>query len=283
MKIVRYGQPGEEKPGLVGPNAELRSLYPVISDWTVDYLSADALAVLAAIDPVKLPRVSGHPRIGNPISNFRQIVAIGLNYADHAKEADMAEPSLPLLFHKAVGSLCGPNDDIVIPTGSTKTDWEVELGIVIGRTAYNVSAVDASKYIAGYCLTMDVSEREWQFDRGGLLNKGKSANTFTPVGPWMCTADEAPDVQALHIWLNVNETRLQNGNTSEMIFSVAKLLEHVSQYQTLTPGELLLTGTPAGVGFGMKPPQYLKAGDTIVCGIDALGEQRHKVVAQDTD
>lgn len=280
MKIVRYGQSGEEKPGLVDANGELRSLAPVIADWTIEYLSPDALAVFAAIDPIKLPRVAGKPRMGNPIANFRQVVAIGLNYADHAKEAGIAAPTLPLLFHKAIGSLCGPNDDIVIPTGSTKTDWEVELGVIIGRTAYNVKAADASKYIAGYCLTMDVSEREWQFDRGGLLNKGKSANTFTPVGPWMCTSDEVPDPQALRMCLKVNGIMRQNGTTKDMIFNVAALIEHITQYQTLTAGELILTGTPAGVGFGMKPQVYLKAGDKIECEIDSLGLQAHNLVAQ---
>jgi 2,4-didehydro-3-deoxy-L-rhamnonate hydrolase len=280
MKIVRYGEPGEEKPGLIDLNGVLRSLTPVISDWTVDYLSPESLTVLNAIQPEKLPQVAGQPRFGYPIANFRQIVAIGLNYADHAKEAGMAEPSQPLLFHKAISSLCGPNDDVVIPTGSSKTDWEVELGVIIGRIARSVSAADAGKYIAGYCLAMDVSEREWQFDRGGLLNKGKSADTFTPVGPWMSTADAVPDPQALRIWLKVNDISRQNGNTREMIFNVATLIEHISQYQTLMPGELILTGTPAGVGFGMKPQRYLSAGDVMECGIDGLGEQRHKLVAQ---
>jgi 2,4-didehydro-3-deoxy-L-rhamnonate hydrolase len=280
MKIVRYGESGTEKPGLLDAHGDLRALSPVIADWTIDYLTPDALAVLKAIDPMKLPRVAGRPRLGNPIANFRQVVAIGLNYADHAREAGIAVPTYPLLFHKAIGSLSGPNDDIVIPTGSTKMDWEVELGIVIGRTASHVPAAEAFKYIAGYCLTLDMSEREWQFDRGGLLNKGKSADTFTPVGPWVCTADELPDPQALRLWLKVNSIPRQNGTTRDMIFNIAALVEHITQYQTLTPGELILTGTPAGVGFGMKPQVYLRPGDTIDCGIDLLGEQAHRVIAR---
>ncbi len=278
MKIVRYGPAGEEKPGVVDSSGALRSIYPLIKDWTAELITPECQRLLSAIDPEKLPGVTERVRLGTPLANFKQLIAVGLNYHDHAKEVGMAQPTLPLLFHKAIGSLSGPDDPIVVPRGSTKTDWEVELGVVIGKSARNVSAADALKHIAGYCLTMDVSEREWQFDRGGLLNKGKSADSFTPVGPWLLTSDELPDPQSLGLWLRVNDEMMQNSRTTEMIFSVATLIEHVSQYQTLTPGELLLTGTPAGVGVGMKPPRFLAAGDQVVCGIDQLGQQSHRVV-----
>jgi 2,4-didehydro-3-deoxy-L-rhamnonate hydrolase len=279
MRFVRYGRPGEERPALLDSDGQLRSVAPLIADWTARTLAPECLSALAAVDPAKLPRIHTEVRLTTPLADFRQISAVGLNYRDHAREAGMAEPSLPLLFHKALSSICGPFDDIVLPLGSVKTDWEVELGVIIGRTARNVAAADALSYVAGYCLTMDVSEREWQFERGGLLNKGKSADSFTPVGPWIVSADELPDPQSLRIWLDLNDRRQQDGHTREMIFSVAAIIEHITQYQTLLPGELVLTGTPAGVGFGMKPQQYLRVGDRIHCGIDGLGEQRHRIAA----
>lgn len=279
MRLVRYGELGGERPGLVDSEGSIRSLYPLISDWTADSLSSDVMTIVRAIDPFKLPRVSGAVRLGTPLKDFRQIVAVGLNYRDHATEARMDVPTLPLMFHKSIGSLSGPEDVIKIPHGATKVDWEVELGVVIGRNATNVAENDAGQYIIGYCLAMDISEREWQFNRGGLLNKGKSADSFTPVGPWILTSDEVTTPIAMSIWLKVNGAQRQSGNTSQMIFSVAQLVEHISHHQTLMAGELLLTGTPAGVGFGMTPPCYLTAGDKVTCGIDMLGTQRHEVVA----
>lgn len=225
--------------------------------------------------------VHGQPRLGAPLSDFRQILAIGLNYVDHAAEAGVELPLFPMLFQKAISSVAGPNDDILLASGAAALDWEVELAVVIGMRGRYISEAKAANHIAGYCLSLDLSERDWQLKLGGQVGKGKSYDSFTPVGPWILTADEMPDPQRLRIWLRVNEQSCQDAITSSMVFSVAKIIEHVSQYQTLMPGDLVLTGTPAGVGFGMKPKKFLAAGDSVTCGIDLLGEQRHVVVAEE--
>lgn len=278
MKIVRYGQPGVEQPGLIDADGRIRALRPLMHDVSGDMLTPEFLSALAAIDPTKLPLVESNVRLGVPISGIRQIVAIGLNYRDHAAEANMEVPEYPLLFAKSIGSLAGCADHIAIPRTAEKLDWEIELGFLIASPARDVPVERALDYVAGYCTVVDVSERSWQFDRGGTLGKGKSLDSFTPVGPWFVTRDEVTDPQQLGLWLDVNGQSRQRGTTFEMIFSVAEIIAHVSTYQTLLPGDLVITGTPAGVGFGMKPQRYLEIGDEITCGVDGLGDQRHTVV-----
>ncbi len=284
MKLVRYGQPGKEKPGLIDAHGKLRDLSKVIHDVTPDQLSDKALAKLAKLNTDKLPLVKGKPRMGCPISHIGKFVAIGLNYADHAAESGMPIPKEPIVFMKATSCIQGPDDDVMLPKGSLKTDWEVELGIVIGTKARYVSQKNALDYVAGYCLVNDVSEREYQLERGGSWDKGKGCDTFGPIGPWMVTKDEVPNPQKLHMWLDLNGQRMQDGNTKTMIFGVTKLVSYVSQFMTLQPGDVITTGTPPGVGMGIKvkgkaAPVYLKRGDHVALGIEGLGEQNQKIVA----
>ena len=279
MKLLRYGPAGHEQPGLLDPDGRIRSLAGCIADLTPQHLSAATLERLAAIDPASLPVAAGTPRLGVPFGGTRKFIAIGLNYADHAAESNLAVPTEPVVFTKAVSCLQGPNDDVMIPKGSKKTDWEVELGVVIGTTARCVEERDALEHVAGYCVINDISEREYQIERGGTWDKGKGCDTFGPVGPWLVTRDEVGDVQNLDMWLDVNEQRMQTGNTRTMIFSVAEIVGYVSHFMTLEPGDIITTGTPPGVGMGRKPePIYLAAGDTMRLGIAKLGEQRQSVI-----
>jgi 2,4-didehydro-3-deoxy-L-rhamnonate hydrolase len=278
MRLVRFGSPGNEQPGLLDRSGQVRAVRPLIDDWTSKTASIAGLRILAALDIEKLPIVTGPVRFALPLADFRQITAIGLNYRAHAEEAGLEQPKQPMVFHKSIGSLSNPSDPIIVPADSHQTDWEVELAVVIGRAARNVSVEEALDYVAGYCVAMDVSERDWQLNRGGLHNKGKSSDSFTPVGPWLVTRDEVEDPQSLNLWLDLNGARQQDSSAVDMVFGVAALISHVSHHQTLMPGELLLTGTPAGVGLGLKPPRYLQEGDEIRCGVAMLGEQFHEVV-----
>jgi 2,4-didehydro-3-deoxy-L-rhamnonate hydrolase len=279
MKLVRYGLPGEEKPGLIDKEGNLRDLSGVISDIGPEQLSDAALAQLAAIAPAKLPLVNGEPRFGVPLSGVGKFIGIGLNYADHAAEAGMPEPKEPIVFMKAITALSGPDDPIRLPKGSKKTDWEVELGVVIGTKAQYVTEKDALKHVAGYCVVNDVSEREFQLERGPQWDKGKGCDTFGPVGPWLVTRDEVPNPQKLYLYLELNDERMQTGCTKTMIFSVAKIVSYLSRFMTLMPGDIIATGTPPGVGSGMKPQRFLKAGDYLRLGIAGLGEQQQEVLA----
>lgn len=284
MKLVRYGNPGKEKPGLIDATGKLRDLSQVIADVTPDQLSDKALAKLAKLNTDKLPLVKGKPRMGCPVANVGKFLGIGLNYADHAAEAGLPVPTEPIVFMKANSCIQGPNDDVMLPKGSTKTDWEVELGIVIGTEASHVSQKAAFDYVAGYCLINDVSERAFQFERGGTWDKGKGCDTFGPIGPWLVTRDEVANPQKLNMWLDLNGVRMQNGSTKTMIFGVAKIVSYLSQFMTLKPGDVICTGTPPGVGMGVKKngkpaPVYLKRGDVMTLGIEGLGEQHQKVVA----
>jgi 2,4-didehydro-3-deoxy-L-rhamnonate hydrolase len=280
MKLLRYGPAGKEKPGMIDSNGKLRSLHKKIKDITPDTLSSANLAKLRKIKPESLPLVGGKPRLGVPLSGIAKIVCVGLNYSDHAKETGSPIPKEPILFMKAITSLNGPNDKVKLPRGSVKSDWEVELGIVIGRKAQYVEEKDALKYVAGFTLVNDVSEREYQIERGGQWTKGKSADTFCPVGPWLVTTDEIKDPQNLKMWLKVNGETRQNGSTSTMIFGVKTLVSYISRFMTLMPGDVIPTGTPPGVGLGIKPtPIFLKGGDVMELGIDGLGTQRQQVVA----
>jgi 2-keto-4-pentenoate hydratase/2-oxohepta-3-ene-1,7-dioic acid hydratase in catechol pathway len=281
MKLCRYGNAGSEKPGLVDSAGKLRDLSGVIKDIDPAALGPDGLAKLSGVKPDSLPLVQGNPRIGVPVSGISKYIAIGLNYSDHAAEANMQVPTEPIIFMKALSSLCGPNDDTVQPKNSTKLDWEVELAIVIGRKALYVSEDRALDYVAGYCLANDVSERAFQL-QSSQWDKGKGCDTFGPLGPWLVTKDEVPDPQNLDMWLDVNGQRMQSGNTKTMIFGVKKLVSYCSHYMSLLPGDIICTGTPPGVGMGKKPqPVYLKAGDVVTLGIAGLGEQRQKVVAHE--
>ena len=280
MKLLRFGPEGREKPGLLDSNGVLRDLSGVVDDIAGDALGKAGLDRLRALDPDTLPRVEGSPRIGACVARVGKMVCIGLNYADHAAESGMAIPAEPVVFNKWTSAIVGPNDDVVIPRDSTKTDWEVELGVVIGTRCKDVDAAHALDYVAGYCVVNDVSEREWQLERGGQWDKGKGFDTFGPIGPWLVTRDEVPDPQQLGLWLEVDGHRYQNGNTRTMIFTVAELVAYLSRCMTLLPGDIISTGTPPGVGLGIKPePVYLKAGQTMRLGIDGLGEQRQRTVA----
>jgi ureidoglycolate lyase len=280
MKLLRYGPLGQEKPGILDRDGKIRDLSGTVGDIAGDVLSPAGLAKLKAIDPASLPLVSGSPRIGACVGQVGKFVAVGLNYSDHAAETGAKVPEEPILFMKATSSIVGPNDTVVIPKNSKKTDWEVELAIVIGSKASYVSEADALKHVAGYCVVNDVSEREFQAERGGQWTKGKSADTFGPMGPWLVTPDEIADVQALDMFLDVSGTRRQTGSTKTMIFGVQHLVHYISQFMTLHPGDVITTGTPPGVGLGMKPvPVFLKPGDEMHLGIQGLGEQRQKVVA----
>jgi 2-keto-4-pentenoate hydratase/2-oxohepta-3-ene-1,7-dioic acid hydratase in catechol pathway len=278
MKLVRYGAKGAEKPGLIDKSGQLRDLSAHIRDLDGDAYSPASLKKLAEIDPASLPTVGGNPRLGAPVTGISKFVAIGLNYVDHAKETGAAIPTEPIFFLKANTALSGPTDPVEKPRGSTKLDWEVEIAVIIGSRAKYVSEADALSHVAGYCICNDVSERNFQIERLGQWTKGKSHDTFGPLGPWLVTKDEIPNVQSLSMWLDVNGTRRQTGSTSTMIFSIAKCISYVSQFMTLLPGDVVTTGTPPGVGTGMKPPQYLSVGDVVSLGIEGLGEQRQQIV-----
>ena len=278
MKLVRYGKPGKEKPGLIDSDGRLRDLSAVVADIGPDQLSAPALARLRKLKTAPLPLVKGSPRMGCPVAGIGKFIAIGLNYADHAAEAGMPIPAEPIVFMKATSCIQGPDDPVMLPKGSKKSDWEVELGVVIGRQARHVSQKDALSHVAGYCVVNDVSERAFQIERGGTWDKGKGCDTFGPIGPWLVTRDEIANPQRLDLWLDLNGHRMQNGNTRTMIFSVAKVVSYVSQFMTLMPGDVITTGTPPGVGMGMKPPVFLKKGDVLTLGVQGLGTQRQVVV-----
>ena len=279
MKLVRYGKPGKEKPGMIDAEGRLRDLSTVIPDLGPDQLNDAELARLRRLKPQSLALVPGKPRLGAPVANIGKFIAIGLNYADHAAEAGMPIPKEPVMFTKAISCIQGPNDPVMLPKGSVKTDWEAELGVVIGQRARYISQKEALNYVAGYCAVNDISEREFQIERGGTWDKGKGCDSFGPLGPWLVTRDEVPNPQKLALWLEVNGQRMQSGSSRTMIFGVAKIVSYVSQFITLMPGDVITTGTPPGVGMGRKPQQFLKAGDTIAMGVEGLGEQRQTVVA----
>jgi len=279
MKLVRYGDAGKEKPGILDAQGSIRDLSGVVKDIDAAAVSPEGLAKLRSVKVDGLPKVSGNPRLGAPIANVPKLVCIGLNYADHAKESNLPIPGEPVVFMKAISAISGPNDNVKLPKGSKKGDWEVELAFVIGKKAQSVTEADALNYVAGYMICNDVSEREWQLEHGSQWSKGKSFDTFAPLGPWLVTADEIKDPQKLPMWLDVNGQRKQTGNTNTMIFGVKKLVSYLSYMCTLTPGDVISTGTPPGVGMGIKPaPQFLKSGDEMRLGIDGLGEQKQKVL-----
>jgi 2-keto-4-pentenoate hydratase/2-oxohepta-3-ene-1,7-dioic acid hydratase in catechol pathway len=282
MKLMRHGAKGAEKPALIDAQGQVRDLSAIVPDITAQTLVPARLAELRALDPASLPLVAQPGRIAPPWSGMGKFICIGLNYADHAAESGLPVPAEPVIFMKTTSAVVGCNDPVVLPQDSIKTDWEVELGVVIGEKARYVSEADAMKYVAGYCVVNDVSEREYQIERGGTWDKGKGCDTFGPIGPWLATADEIPNPQDLEMWLEVNGKRYQNGSTRTMVFGVAQLVSYVSRFMTLYPGDLISTGTPPGVGMGQKPaPVYLKAGDEMKLGIAGLGEQRQRVHAWD--
>jgi 2-keto-4-pentenoate hydratase/2-oxohepta-3-ene-1,7-dioic acid hydratase in catechol pathway len=278
MKLLRYGPKGKEKPGLLDDEGRIRDLSSLIDDITGETISPKSLARIKKARPGSLPVVRGKPRIGACIANPQKFIAIGLNYSDHAAESGLQVPPEPVVFTKQVSCLSGPYDDVTIPPKSKKSDWEVELGVIIGTKAKNIAKRDALKHVAGYCTINDLSEREFQAERAGQWTKGKSYDTFGPVGPWLVTPDEVPDPQKLGMWLDLNGKRVQNGSTATMVFGVAHIVAYLSQFFTLLPGDIITTGTPPGVGMGMKPQRFLKPGDVMRLGIDGLGEQQQKVV-----
>ena len=279
MKLVRYGNSGKEKPGLIDAQGLLRDLSAVVPDIGAAQLGDAVLNKLAKIKPEKLPAVRGKPRLGCPLAHVGKFIGIGLNYSDHAAEAGMPVPKEPIVFMKATTCIVGPNDDVMLPKGSVKSDWEVELGIVIGTVARHVSQKDALNFVAGYTLVNDLSERAYQLERGPQWDKGKGCDTFGPIGPWLVTKNEIANVQKLAMWLDVNGQRMQTGNTKTMVFSAAKIVNYLSQFMTLLPGDVITTGTPPGVGMGFKPPRFLQKGDVMTLGIEGLGEQRQVVRA----
>ncbi|MBJ6126089.1 fumarylacetoacetate hydrolase family protein [Microvirga splendida] len=279
MKLVRFGEAGREKPGLIDTQGQVRDLSGLVPDITGATLSSETLNRIRQTDPASLPAAPSGQRLGACVGQVRNFIAIGLNYADHAAETGAAIPAEPIVFNKAPSCIVGPNDDVIIPRGSQKTDWEVELAIVIGERASYVGANEALEFVAGYCVCNDVSEREFQIERGGTWTKGKGCPTFGPLGPWLVTRDEIPDPQNLSMWLDVNGERMQNGSTKTMIFNVAQIVSYVSHFMILEPGDVITTGTPPGVGMGMKPQRFLKAGDVVSLGIEGLGEQRQRFVA----
>jgi 2,4-didehydro-3-deoxy-L-rhamnonate hydrolase len=279
MKLLRYGEPGRERPGILAGDGSLRDLSSVCADIAGDTLTAPGLARLRALDPLALARVPGDPRIGAPVGGVGKMICVGLNYADHAAESGLPVPESPVLFMKATTAIGGPNDPIVIPPGSHKTDWEVELGVVVGAVARRVTPQQALECVAGYLVVNDVSEREFQLEHGGQWVKGKSCDSFGPLGPWLVTREEVTNPQNLALWLEVNGHRYQNGNTRSMVFDVPYLVSYISRYMTLLPGDVISTGTPPGVGLGQKPPTYLKPGDVVELGIEGLGRQRQHVIA----
>lgn len=278
MKLLRYGPKGKEKPGILDTDGKIRDLSPVVADITGDAISPKGLARLRKIKPESLALVRGNPRIGACIANPQKFIAIGLNYSDHAAESGLKVPAEPVVFTKQVNCLCGPNDAVTIPPRSKKSDWEVELGVIIGTRAKNIRKKDALAHVAGYCVVNDVSERAFQAERSGQWTKGKSYDTFGPVGPWLVTADEVPNPQKLHLWLELNGKRVQDGSTATMVFSVAHIVAYLSQFFTLMPGDIITTGTPPGVGMGMTPQRFLRPRDIMRLGIDGLGEQVQAVV-----
>ena len=279
MKLLRYGAPGAEKPGILDADGKIRDLSGKVGDIAGAAISAEGLAKIAAIDAKSLPEVTGSPRLGPCVAGTGKFICIGLNYSDHAAETGATVPPEPIIFMKATSAIVGPDDDVTIPRGSEKTDWEVELGVVIGKTAKYVSEADALDYVAGYCLTNDVSERAFQAERSGQWTKGKSCDTFGPIGPWLVTKDEIADPQNLGMWLKVNGETMQNGSSKTMVYGVAFLVSYLSQFMSLHPGDIISTGTPPGVGLGMKPPRFLKAGDVVELGIEGLGTQKQSFVA----
>ena len=279
MKLLRYGAAGTEKPGLLDAEGQVRDLSAIVSDISSETLAAGALEALSAIDPQTLPVVENVGRLGPCVGNIGKFICIGLNYADHAAEANLPIPAEPIIFLKANSAICGPNDTVLIPRGAQKTDWEVELGVVIGKGGKYIDQADALAHVAGYCVVNDVSERDFQMNRGGTWDKGKGCDTFGPVGPWLVTRDEIADPQNLAMWLDIDGQRCQDGSTRTMIFNVATLVSHVSQFMSLQPGDLISTGTPPGVGMGMKPPRFLAPGNIMELGIEGLGTQRQRVEA----
>jgi len=279
MKLVRYGEAGRERPGLIDAGGKLRDLSAAVDDLGGHALRPEGLAKLKVLDPAKLPLVPGSPRLGVPVTGIGKIVAIGLNYSDHAAESNLPVPKEPIIFMKATSSLSGPNDRVVIPKGSEKSDWEVELAVVIGKPASYVTEAEALAHVAGYLICNDVSERAFQIERGGQWDKGKGCDSFCPLGPWLVTGDEIRDPQALDMWLDLNGQKAQRGNSRTMVFGVAHIVSYVSQFMSLQTGDVITTGTPPGVGMGMKPPRYLKPGDVMTLGIAGLGEQRQECVA----
>ena len=280
MKIVRFGEPGQEKPGIIDADSNIRDLSGEVTDITGEFLEAGGLSKLAQLDINSLPIASGSPRLGIPVAEVPKIICIGLNYSDHAKESNMPIPTEPVVFMKAISALSGPNDDVILPTGSTKGDWEVELAVVIGKETKNVSEDQAMEYVAGYTICNDVSEREWQLEHGSQWSKGKSFDTFAPVGPWLVTPDDVSDPHNLAMWLDLNGKRMQTGNTNTMIFRIEKLISYLSYFVTLQPGDIISTGTPPGVGMGIKPePVFLCVNDVMRLGIDGLGEQKQTVIS----
>ncbi|KKA06895.1 ureidoglycolate lyase [Pseudomonas ogarae] len=282
MKLLRYGEKGSEKPGLLDADNQIRDLSGHVPDIAGQVLGPDSLAALIALDPRSLPIVAGQPRIGACVGQVGKFICIGLNYADHAAESNMEVPKEPIIFNKWTSAICGPNDDIQIPRGSLKTDWEVELGVVIGKGGRYIDEANAMEHVAGYCVINDVSEREWQLERGGTWDKGKGFDTFGPLGPWLVTRDEIADPHTLDLWLEVDGHRYQNGNTRTLIFSVPQLIAYLSRCMSLQPGDVISTGTPPGVGLGIKPnPVFLRPGQTMRLGIEGLGEQRQVTVQAD--
>jgi 2,4-diketo-3-deoxy-L-fuconate hydrolase len=279
MKLIRFGNPGAERPGIIDAQGQIRDLSGIVADISGSTLLPEALVRLRQLNPGELPLIAGSPRLGPCLGSVGKFVCIGLNYADHAGESGVAVPSEPVVFMKATSAICGPNDDVVIPRGALKTDWEVELGVVIGRPAKYVEEVDALSHVAGYCVVNDVSERALQLEGTGQWVKGKSADTFGPIGPWLVTADEVPDPQNLRLWLDVDEHRYQDGSTATMVFGVAYLISYLSRFMSLQAGDIISTGTPPGVGLGQKPPTYLRAGNVMTLGIDGLGQQRQIVTS----
>lgn len=282
MKLLRYGPKGQERPGLLDAEGRVRDLSAIVPDLAGEALLPGSLRRIAALDAASLPLVEGTPqaglRLGPCVAGTQKFIAIGLNYADHAAESGMAVPTEPVVFNKWTSCISGPDDDVELPRGSTKTDWEVELGVVIGQGGRHIDEANALTHVAGYCVVNDVSEREWQTERGGTWDKGKGFDSFGPIGPWLVTPDEIPDIAALTMWLDVDGQRMQTGSTATMIFGVAEIIAYVSRFLTLMPGDIITTGTPPGVGMGMRPPRYLKAGEVMRLGIDGLGVQRQKVV-----
>ena len=278
MKLLRHGPAGAEKPGILHSDGTVRDLSAIVSDIGGDVLSDAGMASIRAADPARLPIVQGG-RLGPCVADTGKFICIGLNYADHAAESGMAVPPEPVIFMKATSAICGPNDPIIIPRTSEKTDWEVELAVIIGKKAKYVTEADAMDYVAGYAVTNDVSERAFQTERSGQWTKGKSCDNFGQIGPWLVTRDEVADPQNLAMWLTVNGTKMQNGSTKTMVYGVKYLVSYLSQFMTLHPGDVISTGTPPGVGLGMKPPKYLKAGDVVELGIEGLGQQRQDVIA----
>ena len=281
MKLVRYGHPGEEKPGLLDADGQIRDLSAHVTDISADLIASGKMTELAALDPLSLPLVTEHARLGCCLTGTGKIIGIGLNYLDHVKEAGMEVPEEPIIFMKATSALTGPNDNIILPRGASRVDWEVELAVIIGKAGKYVDEADALDHVAGYAVINDISERHHQLDRGGQWTKGKSADSFAPLGPWLVTADEVKDPHDLHLWQDIDGNRFQDSNTSQMIFKIPRLISYLSQFMSLQSGDVIATGTPPGVGMGMTPPVFLRAGNRIELGIEGLGQQSHYTIEDD--